>query len=244
MVAPVPQVLVASAARRMAGTPARWQRAWRTVAPPLPAAANSGHTDATGSSRPTRPWSTSCRSRRATNALPTEYTSTRVSWRHGRVRVAVGPAADQVHDQLAVDEHGHRGTDLTPVREVGGEGLADRVRSAPSHRPDTGARPAAGTGVSTGHGASAVEEEHGCRAGRPGPGRRRRGHRRRPGARPRRCARRWPRCWPSGRSGRSARTPPAWGSRRRRAGPRRHGPAGRRAGPVARPRPPGRRRRR
>ena len=34
----------------MAGTPARWVRAWRTVADALPPTANSGHTDAIGSS--------------------------------------------------------------------------------------------------------------------------------------------------------------------------------------------------
>ena len=37
----------------------------------------------------------------------------------------VGPPADQVDHQLAVDEHGDAGTDLAPLGEVGGEGVAD-----------------------------------------------------------------------------------------------------------------------
>ena len=40
---------------RIAGTPARWHSAWRTVAASLPPAANSGHTVAIGSSRPMTP---------------------------------------------------------------------------------------------------------------------------------------------------------------------------------------------
>ena len=57
---------------RMAGTPARWHSACRSVAPSLPAAANSGQTRAIGSSSATRPASTSCRASSATKALPTE----------------------------------------------------------------------------------------------------------------------------------------------------------------------------
>ena len=114
---------------RMAGTPARWQRAWRTVAAALPPTANSGHTEATGSSRPTTA---------LVDQLQQQQRHQRLAHRvHVDQRVRppgpgaglVGPPADQVDHDPVIDHDADAGSHLTPVGEVADELLSHSVEA-------------------------------------------------------------------------------------------------------------------
>jgi len=126
----------------------------------------------------------------ATNALPTEYTSTRVSWRQGRVRSRrpsrrPGPRPARRRRRRPPRRRPHRARRSWRRRRRPPQRTGRRT----DRRPGPGRR-RRGSGRSRPLG---VRNEM-MSGRRPGPGRRRRAHRRRRAARHRRCARRWPRC--------------------------------------------------
>ena len=122
---------------RMAGTPARWHSAWRSVAASLPPAANSGHTVAIGVVE---------RDQAVVDELEREERQEGLAHRvevdqgvepPGPSSLPVPPPAGQVHHDRAVDDHVHRRTDLAPLGEVPHELLlhAQRIGRRKSRTP-------------------------------------------------------------------------------------------------------------